>query len=519
MPSTHYRQHGRRSWRSDALVRHWRDRLGMRQYSPVADELVRNEQASGDSGMFMKFHEFADRWNSQSLAKQFLLTGGLVSFAAMILVGSFVTNLIEAAVTRNSAATTALYVDSVIAPLLPDMQTNEMLGDTATRALDETLGQGALGDRLVSFKLWRRDGTILYSSDKSLVGKRFHPNENLQAALAGRMTAQFHGIGDDVGRITEQASGKPLLDIYNPILQPWSGKVVAVSEFSEIADQFQQSLDQARLHSWLAVALFTLAFFLALSVIVYRGSQTIDSQRQVLRQRVEELSTLLEQNRALHTRVQRASKRAAALNESYLRRIGADLHDGPAQLIALASLRLDGAALTDPANSGPARQHEIVTIKENLDEAMREIRRICKGLILPHIETAALPEILRMAVHAHQHHTGTTVDLFTSGASPQLSASARICIYRFVQEALNNSYRHAGGIGQRVTQTSQNGHIIIEVVDRGPGFDPASVRPDGLGLAGLRERVESLGGRFIIESSQDGTKITMSLEVDEMEPA
>ena len=76
------------------------------------------------------------RWNSQSLATQFLLIGGAVAACAMVLVGAFVSNRIEDAVTRNSAATTALYVDSVIAPLLPDMQTNEVLDETVARALD-----------------------------------------------------------------------------------------------------------------------------------------------------------------------------------------------------------------------------------------------------------------------------------------------------------------------------------------------------------------------------------------------
>jgi hypothetical protein len=100
------------------------------------------------------------RWNSQSLARQFLLIGGLVSVGAMILIGAFVAGLIEAAVTRNSAAATALYVDSVVAPILPDMQTNQMLDETVTRALDETLGQGALASRLMSFRLWRSDGWV-----------------------------------------------------------------------------------------------------------------------------------------------------------------------------------------------------------------------------------------------------------------------------------------------------------------------------------------------------------------------
>jgi hypothetical protein len=73
----------------------------------------------------------------------------------MLLVGTVVTELIEQAVTRNSAATTALYVDSVIAPILPDLTTTEQLDDSVEHALDETLGQGALGRRLMSFRLWR----------------------------------------------------------------------------------------------------------------------------------------------------------------------------------------------------------------------------------------------------------------------------------------------------------------------------------------------------------------------------
>jgi signal transduction histidine kinase len=455
------------------------------------------------------------RWNSQSLARQFLLIGGLVSVGAMILIGAFVAGLIEAAVTRNSAAATALYVDSVVAPILPDMQTNQMLDETVTRALDETLGQGALASRLMSFRLWRSDGLVLYSNDKTLMGKHFAVSDDLKTAFAGKMVANFNNV-DDVESEAERASGKPLLEIYNPVLQPWSGKVVAVSEFYEIADEFQHSLDQARLRSWLAVAFFTLAFFLVLSVIVFRGSKTIDDQRRDLKQRVSELSDLLLQNKTLHARVQRASQRAAALNESYLRRIGADIHDGPAQLMAFAALRLDSDVLVNPAVSEATREGEVMAIKESLDEAMREIRNICDGLVLPHIEAADLPEIIQRAVKAHEYRTGSSVDLSMSGTPAQLEPSAKICIYRFIQEALNNGFQHGGGIEQRVVETLRGERVVVEVSDSGPGFDPATGRT-GIGLAGLRDRVESLGGHFTIESSARGTRVRMSLNLDGLE--
>lgn len=458
------------------------------------------------------------RWNSQSLARQFLLAGGFVAICAMVVVGYFVASLIENAVTRNSAATTALYVDSVIAPLLPDMQTTQSLDDSITRALDETLGQGALGKRLFSFRLWRSDGTILYSSEKSLSGKQLPLSGDLKTAFTGQMTARFNRI-DGVESDAERDSEKPLLQIYNPVLQPWSGKVVAVSEFFEVADEFEWSLKQARLLSWLAVAAFTTIFFALLSIIVLRGSRTIDSQRRALNDRIDELSALLRQNEALRARVQRATQRATSLNESYLRRIGADLHDGPAQLVAYASLRLDSPKLADPRTPAEEREASLTNIKTSLDDAMAEIRAICSGLMLPHIETDSLAALLKRAIVAHEQRTAVTVDLLLNETPGYLSRAAKICIYRFVQEALNNGYRHAGGIGQKVTQSSEGSQVTVEVADEGHGFRMSDVPPEKLGLAGLRDRVESLGGVFHLFSSDRGTIVRMSLNIEEVEQA
>jgi signal transduction histidine kinase len=329
------------------------------------------------------------------------------------------------------------------------------------------------------------------------------------------MVAQFDRLEDPEDQ-AERASDKPLLEIYNPVLQPWSGQVVAVSEFYEVANDFQRSLNQARLHSWMAVAAFTLAFFIVLSAIVLRGSRTIEEQRRALRRRIDDLSALLSQNQALRARVQRASRRATALNESHLRRIGADLHDGPAQLVAFASLRLDSNMLVDPATPATRREREIAAIKASLDEAMHEIRTICNGLVLPQIEAASLPEILERGVRAHEQRTGSRVDLSIAEAPEHLSPSAKICIYRFVQEGLNNGYRHGGGIEQRVVHRMEGDRISIEVSDGGSGFNPDDVGPTSLGLAGLRERIESLGGTFHLQSSAQGTIVTMSLANEEI---
>ncbi len=432
-----------------------------------------------------------------------------------MIVGFLVTSQIEDGVTRNSAATSALYVDSVIAPLLPDMRKSTTLSETVARALDETLSQGALGDRLVSFKLWRRDGTILYAKDKSLIGLQFEPGKELQAAWQGKVVAEFNRL-DDLESASEKAQGKPLLEIYNPVLQPWSGEVVAVSEFYEIATDFEKTLQTARLWSWLAVAAETLVVFALLSAIVIRGSRMIDMQSKALKERVTALSELLAQNHRLRLRAQQASQRVTALNERYLRRIGADLHDGPAQLVAYAALRLDSDVLAGQETSESRRRHEILAIRNSLDQAMRDIRSICTGLVLPHIEAAELPDILRLAVAEHAQRTGRRVSLTTNApANAPLSPSEKICVYRFVQEALNNSDRHAGGADQAIVQRIDAGKLLIEVSDRGSGFDPDDARPEGLGLAGMRERIESIGGQFSINSSKSGTTVAMSLISEE----
>lgn len=72
-------------------------------------------------------------WKKQSLARQFFVVGSAFTLGAMLLVGLLVTRLIEETVTRNAAAATTLYVDSVIAPLLPDMAKATYLDEASSR--------------------------------------------------------------------------------------------------------------------------------------------------------------------------------------------------------------------------------------------------------------------------------------------------------------------------------------------------------------------------------------------------
>ena len=140
------------------------------------------------------------------------------------------------------------------------------------------------------------------------------------------------------------------------------------------------------------------------------------------------------------------------------------------------------------SSSSRKRQNEIDAVRGSLNEAITEIRAICNGLVLPHIEAAELPRIVAQVVTAHEQRTGSSVDRPTSMVSPNLSAPQKICVFRFLQEALNNSYQHAAGKGQSIDVSMNHGTLAVTVSDRGDGFDPEARRPEGLGLAGLKER-------------------------------
>ena len=187
------------------------------------------------------------------------------------------------------------------------------------------------------------------------------------------------------------------------------------------------------------------------------------------------------------------------------------MHDGPAQLIALAALHMETDALLN-GSSLQERMELVSSVRQSLDDSMREIRSISAGLILPNIEDAQLDEVVALAARTHEKRTTTTVELDQDGGSDRdLPAAIKICSFRFVQEALSNAFRHAGGVGQRVRLRCNEGRVLLEVSDAGPGFEPGTVHRNGLGLAGLRDRVESLGGLFKIETSPQGTTLSMVL--------
>jgi signal transduction histidine kinase len=455
--------------------------------------------------------EFRSRLAGLTLAQRFALTGGAVMIVSMLVVGLWVTSAISGRVVENTAAATALFMDSYIAPLAQELETADTLSIGPTRALEELLAGSAFGQRVVSIKIWKPGGLVAYADDSSLIGQRFEPSQSLVQAFEGRLVAELNRL-DDPESADEKRAGLPLLEVYSPIRQAWSGRVIAVAEFYEDATSLSEALAAARRQSWGIVAGVTGLIGILLFGIVRRGSVVIEEQRRALQARIADAQLMAEQNRQLRVRAERASSRLTELNESFLRRISAELHDGPAQLISLAALRLNSIGR---ARRKEDRQRELQIVDNALGEAMRDIRNVCKGLSLPEIEGAPIGKTLERVVRSHEMRTGTTVERRVD-LPDRVPHPVAICAYRFVQEGLNNAYRHAGGVGQSVEASMEGDVLTVRVSNQAPATpgqpEPGSVR--GLGLAGLRERIESLGGRFHFELAQERAEITMTIKVN-----
>jgi signal transduction histidine kinase len=369
------------------------------------------------------------------------------------------------------------------------------------------LAQANLGRQIVTFKVWNHQGRILYSSNTDLIGRVFPIDEGLAAAWQGNVSANISNL-QGAENVDERQKYSRLLQIYCPVRLYGTDQIIAVAELYQKVDSLQSDINTAQWHTWLAVGLAMLLIYFALIGFVRGASRTIERQGVKLTQQVQRLTELLIQNGELHDRVQRASANAAASNERFLRRISAELHDGPVQELGAALLRMDRVIGQNPG------QPQLPAIQSSLQTAIQEVRGLAGGLGLPQLDGLRLEEVLAQVVNSHERRTGSKVKLTTAGLPEQVDLPVKITLYRIVQEALNNAFRHAGGVGQAVNAKCAAGRIQVEVSDQGPGFDvnQSIDWEQHLGLAGMRERVESLGGLFSVESQLNhGSRVTVSL--------
>jgi signal transduction histidine kinase len=429
-------------------------------------------------------------WLRLSLSVRFMLAAGVVLICAMTVLAGWVGERVENAAIRVAAEAAAPQLQAAIAPLILDPLFPAAIGPETKAALDAISAGMSAENGVVSVKLWTKDGTLLYGTLGG-AGEHFNVDEVMGAA-AGELIASFEGL-EHGESATERKLALPLIEIYVPVYHPETGQIAAVGEVYQNANALQSEILETQLATWAIVGGTALTILVALWLMVHGGSRTIAAQAKALEAQVRSAEGLAAANQQLLLEADQARLDANRTNEELLARIGADIHDGPVQLLTLLLL-----TLPEEPDGTPGSQDPIAIGKR----AIAELRTISAGLVLPEIESMSVAESLHLAIARHEQMTGTSV-LVDFGKLPEiLPLAVRTCLYRVVQEGLSNAFRHARGAPAHVTARVTENGIEVVVRDEGPGLD--GIGRDGpgskLGLYAMRNRVAALRGRLDIES-------------------
>ncbi len=193
-------------------------------------------------------------------------------------------------------------------------------------------------------------------------------------------------------------------------------------------------------------------------------------------------------------------------------RLGREIHDGPAQIMANAIFEMEfveRVAEREPAALG----EQLARLKADMRDGLIEVRRFIFDLRPPSLSEVGLLEAVRGYVEDFGKHFGIAVEMDVPGSQQRLPATKEVALFRIVQEALQNVQKHGGASKVTVRGKVAGGLLRLSVEDNGRGFAVAEVatrQSKNLGLISMRERAELIDAQLDITSAPGkGTKISL----------
>lgn len=231
----------------------------------------------------------------------------------------------------------------------------------------------------------------------------------------------------------------------------------------------------------------------------------LPDQTEIVRVYNHDVTANRRAERALHE----LARRVVDAQEDERRRISRELHDEAGQ--ALAALKISLNLLRNDADDNPAIVRANLTDAINLVDVTRErIRMLAHDLRPPALDALGLNDTLEDFCMTFSARTRLPIE-YRGAETIGLDDAQEICLYRLVQEALTNVAVHADATKATVELICLDTEVAVRVTDDGVGMGPEpSERKtgEGIGLIGIRERLEMLGGRLELTSSEQGTTLT-----------
>ena len=191
------------------------------------------------------------------------------------------------------------------------------------------------------------------------------------------------------------------------------------------------------------------------------------------------------------------SARLVRAQEEERRTISRELHDEVGQSLSALLMELGNLAAVAPQNLEPLQRH-LASIRKLAESSVNVARNMALLLRPSMLDDFGLVPALEWHAREVSKRTGMGVSVEADTVADDLPDNYNTCVYRVVQEALHNCARHAEARSVRIRVRQDREHILLSIQDDGKGFDAQHVR--GLGLVGMEERVNHLGGTLQVKS-------------------
>jgi GAF domain-containing protein/ligand-binding sensor domain-containing protein len=211
-----------------------------------------------------------------------------------------------------------------------------------------------------------------------------------------------------------------------------------------------------------------------------------------------------------NARLYEQAQRLAVVEER--QRLARELHDSVTQALYGATLYAEAATRQLTTGQMELATEHLRELRDTAQEALREMRLLIFELRPSVLESEGLVTALRARLEAVEERAGLDVSFQVEGETT-VPAEVEEGLYRIAQEALNNALKHACARGVSLYLDRREEAVVLEIVDDGIGFDPAtSVEGGGLGLDGMIERAARMGGELLLDSEPGaGTKVRVKV--------
>lgn len=232
---------------------------------------------------------------------------------------------------------------------------------------------------------------------------------------------------------------------------------------------------------------------------------------ELLRAKVSVFADLHRKNRQMETlnrELRGLSGRLMAAQDDERRRIARELHDGLGQDLSVAKIMLN--SMRRPDLTAEARENAISEVLEVMDRTIQNVRSLSHLLHPPLLDEVGLHSALEWYLQGLSDRSGIETSLeIRPTRFPRLVADLETAVFRIVQEALTNVFRHAEAKKAWVTLAEREQQVVVRIRDDGKGIsdDVAELRPGciGIGMGGMKQRVEEFGGTLSIANALPGT--------------